>query len=513
MNETARSNAAPGEARSYRIARNTALNFLGYAIPLLVGVVTIPLVINWLGKERFGILSLIWVVFGYFGIFDLGLGLSTVKFVAEALGKGEARKVPEYLWTAVVIQTVFGLIGALVLVLITPLLVQRILSIPQAFFSETRSAFYFMALSLPFVLVSVSLRGALEAAQRFDLVNAVKVPSSIVTNLAPLIGMIFGLKLPGIVLLLGANRILTLFVWAALCLRIIPGFRQGPVLHRKTISSLVRFGGWVSVSNIINPVLVYLDRFLIGTLLSVEAVSYYTAPYEVITRLGIIPGSILMTLFPTFSAMKGSNERTKTEEIFYRSVKYLLVVMGLILVTTTVLSRTILRLWLGEGFARSSTPVLQILSVGFLASALAYIPFGLLLGIGRADLPAKFQLVELCVYVPLSWAFIKTWGIVGAAFAWAIRAWLDMMLLFIGAFRSGRIEFKGFLNHGIFRILGLLALFGAMGVGVGNLHFPWTPYGLLIIGIGLFLSIWFYGLDRADRDGLIKRTQVLFASK
>jgi O-antigen/teichoic acid export membrane protein len=513
LNEAARSAAGPDEVRRYRIARNTALNFLGYAIPLLVAVFTIPLVIHWLGKERFGILSLIWVVFGYFGIFDFGLGLSTTKFVAEALGKGETEKIPEYLWTAVIIQTVFGLIGTLILMLITPFLVQRILSIPAIFFSETRSAFYIMAVSLPFILVSVSLRGALEAARRFDLVNAVKVPSSIATYLAPLIGMVFDLKLPGIVLLLGASRILTLLVWAALCSKIIPGFRKRPVLHRQTISSLVRFGGWVSVSNVIGPVLTYLDRFLIGTLLSIEAVSYYTAPYEVITRLGIIPGSILMTLFPAFSTLKGRDGRTETRELFYRSVKYLLIVMGLILVTTTVLARVILKLWLGEGFARSSTPVFQILSVGFLASAMAYVPFGLLLGIGRADLPAKFQMIELCVYVPLLWVLIRAWGIVGAASAWAIRVWLDMTFLFIGAFRSGRIDFKGFSEEGILRILGLLAFFGAVGVGLGNLRLPWTPYGLLIVGVGFFLSLWLYGLDQADRDGLLRRIQALFASK
>jgi len=74
------------------LARNTLLNFIGQILPLIVGVVTIPFVIQGLGTERFGLLSLAWVVLGYFAIFDLGLGRATTKFVAEALGRGDEKK-------------------------------------------------------------------------------------------------------------------------------------------------------------------------------------------------------------------------------------------------------------------------------------------------------------------------------------------------------------------------------------------------------------------------------------
>jgi Na+-driven multidrug efflux pump len=77
--------------------------------------------------SSFGPLSLACVVLGYFAIFDLGLGRATTKFVAEALGKGEEDQVPHLVWTAVTIQAFFGLLGAIVLASITPLLVERIL--------------------------------------------------------------------------------------------------------------------------------------------------------------------------------------------------------------------------------------------------------------------------------------------------------------------------------------------------------------------------------------------------
>jgi O-antigen/teichoic acid export membrane protein len=73
------------EIKGGLLARNTLFNLIGQGLPLVVAVVTIPLIIQGLGIDRFGLLSLAWVVLGYFAIFDLGLGRATTKFVAEAL--------------------------------------------------------------------------------------------------------------------------------------------------------------------------------------------------------------------------------------------------------------------------------------------------------------------------------------------------------------------------------------------------------------------------------------------
>ena len=65
------------------------LNLLGQVLPAAAALVTIPFLVRGLGTERFGILSIAWVVLGSSGIFDLGLGRATTKFVAGSLGRGE----------------------------------------------------------------------------------------------------------------------------------------------------------------------------------------------------------------------------------------------------------------------------------------------------------------------------------------------------------------------------------------------------------------------------------------
>ena len=61
-----------------------------------------------------------------------------------------------------------GIVGALVLVGITPLLVERILNIPPDLVGEAKATFYLLALSVPVVLVSSSFRGVLEASQLLE---------------------------------------------------------------------------------------------------------------------------------------------------------------------------------------------------------------------------------------------------------------------------------------------------------------------------------------------------------
>ena len=68
------------------LARNTALNVAGQAVPLVAALVAIPWLIRGLGADRFGVLTLAWAAIGYFGLVDLGLGRALTHAVATRLG-------------------------------------------------------------------------------------------------------------------------------------------------------------------------------------------------------------------------------------------------------------------------------------------------------------------------------------------------------------------------------------------------------------------------------------------
>src|SRR5262245_53657247 len=95
-----------------------------------------------MGPERFGILSLAWVLVGYFSLFDLGLGRATTKFVAEAHGRGQDDRIAKVVWTSLAAQTCLGMAAGLALALATPLLSSRVLKTPPHLIQETRDVLY-----------------------------------------------------------------------------------------------------------------------------------------------------------------------------------------------------------------------------------------------------------------------------------------------------------------------------------------------------------------------------------
>lgn len=430
------------------LARNSVINFIGQAMPLLVGVITIPFIVKGLGAERFGLLSLSWVVLGYFSLFDLGLGRATTRFVAEFLGQNQINRLPKLVWTSIVIQGFLGVLGGLLLTGLIHLLVHRILKIPSVLLMDARSTFLLLAASLPVVLILTSLRGILEAGQRFDLVNAVKIPSSSLTFLLPAVGVLLGLSLPKIVLLLLISKFFTALVYLILCLMTFPVLRKTFSFDSEVLRPLVTYGGWITVSSLVGPIMVYLDRFLIGSIISMAAVAYYTAPYEIVTRLWILPSSLVMTLFPAFSTL-GETSKEVLSRLYTRSIKYLLLIMGPVILVLILFAEEILRLWLGTEFAERSTLVLQILAIGVLVNSLAQIPYTFLQGLGRPDITAKFHFLELLLYLPLAWFLVMNMGIAGGALAWTIRIVFDALLIFCASWRLYQIGPWGFAKNSL----------------------------------------------------------------
>ena len=494
------------------LTRNAILNLLGQAIPLAVAVVAMPLVIHGLGPERYGILAMAWVVLGYFGMFDLGLGRAATRFVASALGSGTVEKVPLIAWTAVLVQTGLGLLGAAILAGVTPLLVGEILNIPAGLLNEARSSFYVIALSLPVVLVSGSLRGVLEAAQRFDLVNAAAVPLSVGNYLLPLIGVVLGWRLPAIVGLLVGSRALGLIAFYLLCVHVFPSLRRLPRFHATEAGVLLRFGGWVTVSSVVSPILVYLDRFMIGALLTIAAVAYYAAPYEMVTRLLIVPASVAATLFPAFSSLEGERGRDAQApaRLVAASTKYLLLALGPAVVILLGFSGDLLHVWLGAEFARRSAAALQILAVGVLANSLAQVPFALIQGLARPDVTAKIHLAELPLQGILVWALVRWWGITGGALAWSLRATVDAFLLFIFAARLTGTSWRSLIDRQATQLLGLLVVLGGLATGASVLvHDPALRVVALAVPLlGAALVTWRHLLDDGDRARIARMARL-----
>lgn len=423
------------------ITRNTVFNFAGIGVPLLVGIVVLPIITSSLGPARFGLLGLTLALLEYSNLFNFGLGLATTKHVAERLARGDG-DVSQLVVGSVLSQTALGALGGLMIALAAPILTHHVFVIPEVMKSEALSVFRILGLMVPATLLLVSLRSVLEAAHRFDISNAIRIPGSIASFLIPAIAASRGHSLVAIMLMLLASRLVVcaaMFIAARIA---IPSLHWSLPENWSVMRPLLVFGGWLSLSNVISPLLIYVDRLMLGAFIGLTAVGYYTAPFDAVMRLLIVPASLVGALFPSVTGMHATGDTASLKRIFGKAVQNISLILAGPALLLVVAGPIVLRLWLGDEFAAAGGTALRILAFGVFMNALAHVPSGYLAALGRPDISAKFHLVELLVHVPVAWWLITRFGITGAAIAWAMRVTFDTALLLVAASRVMGTSFR-----------------------------------------------------------------------
>ncbi len=417
--------------------RNSSLNLIGQVIPLFVGLATMPMIIRGLGEERFSLLTIAWAALGYFTLFDMGLGRATTRALADVISRAQSTRISDLFWSSNLSLFIVSGTGALVLALAAPFVVGRLKDVSEALKPEITWSLVALALSLPIVTLTANLRGVMEAQKKFLGINILQILVGSLSYLAPLLALGRKDALFHVISALIAIRVLSFVAHLGLTVKSLKGHIRRPRIDRRIIKDLWSFGGWLTVSNIIGPILYYFDRFVLGLLLPVKLVGYYTTPIEVVTRLWIIPSSVTRVLFPEFSAAV-TTDSVRAKRMYRRSVFYLAIAMSVPCAILGGFADFILLKWLGSEFALQASQCLRIICFGVWINSIAWIPYTFLQSAGRTRTIAYIHLSELLPYGLTFWLLTRAIGLEGAAWAWTLRGAFDAALMFLFANRELR---------------------------------------------------------------------------
>lgn len=443
-------------------------------VPIVVAIVTIPMYLTTIGSAKFGLLSIAFLILGYFGIFDLGLGRAVAHRIAGTqLEKGANQ--PGIVGTAVICNSVLGLVGGLVLWLSTFVYFQYFLDADDGLRGQMLSAIPALALSMPVTALTGVLSGALEGRGRFAVVNIATTIAAVTFHLLPL-ALALGVTrdLQWLIAAACSARILGVLMLIALCLR-----EFGPRLEivRKEIAPLFRFGGWIAVSSLVGPLMIITDRFVIGALIGPVAVAVYTIPFEISARTATIPQALGRALFPQISAEADPLNAVQLG----RDSSFAL---GALMTPLTILGifamPMFLDLWL-KNYDAKSVVIGQLILTAFWVNAITYVPLTLIVGQGRPKVVALIHCMELLPYLAVLYVLTNWLGVEGAALAFMLRCLVDYFLL-------GRLS--GLLMHvWITQLLfaGLVgsALAAAIIVRPGYIDSVWLGAGFTLAALGV----------------------------
>jgi O-antigen/teichoic acid export membrane protein len=470
------------------IVRNTVWNLIGLGAPLIVALACIPALIEALGAERFGILTLVWAVVSYFGLFDFGLGRAVTQQLSAAIGAGRSHAAGAIVANACLLLSLLGAAAGAILWLAAPYGVTalRDLGDPREAIQAARA----MAWAMPFVVLTSGLRGAMEAKGAFGTLNVIRLATGTVTFVAPLLVVWLGWNdLGRIAWALAAIRAAGCALHTWFVVRLIPSVYEDlrPDVH--LVGRLVSLGGWMTVSNIVSPLMSYLDRFVVGTVLSVTAVAYYVTPQEIVTKLLIVATALTSVLFPklseSFAADEPGDSISRTEHLALSGIYLALFPMTVLL---GAFGGLVLKLWVGPVFASEGARAMLIFCFGVLCNSLAQVPYASIQARGRADQTAILHLVELPFFLFALWHLAHAFGVPGAALAWTLRVVVDLIALLVMARRPGLS-----LDSGSRRYATLVASLTLAAFAAGAIESLWaraftvsaiSALALVVAGVG-----------------------------
>lgn len=451
------------------------------------------------GTERVGVMSLLFAFISYLTLLDLGLSRALTKSAAEMFAAGRRNELGSLYRTALLAQGALGTVAALLAVAAAYSIGGTSISMPSHLRGEAATALTVTALSLPVVLMVASTGGLLQAVGRFDLVAAAQIASGLAVYVIPIAVAPWTRNLAVVMGATAFVRVLTL-MWLWTRAKRILSSDQPSKASAGQLKVLLKFGGWIAVTATIGPLLVYSDRFLIGTLLTVEAVTYYSIPSDLASRFLMVPAAISQALFPVFAANTSTDGDEHSARLLAGGARYLLIVVGLMAAMGVGLAADVFGLWISGDFSTRAAPVFRILMVGITVNALGSLPLALIQARGRPDLGARLHAMELPIYIAAVWVAAKLGGIEGVALAWVGRATLDAIGLVLMARNVGRLKWA-YIDRPQF--------FASAGSVVATISLCWAATQLPTVtmrGVAVLLAVsmgaltcWRFGVTASEK--------------
>jgi O-antigen/teichoic acid export membrane protein len=490
---------------------HTLWNLIGTGLPLIAGLIAFPIMKSeslGLGDKKLEIFGIVWMLVGFSRIFDMGLGRALTRAFAEKLTKDRKDELRGLFWTTVIMISGLGVLAGVIIQAVMPLITS---DIDEGLKAQVNQAFLYISFSMPFIILSAGMCGVLQAYRKFKLLNLIRVPAGMYTFIGPLCVFPFTRDLSVVVLVLILGRLAAMICYAVACLHVAPDLKSVPVFYRREVRELLRFGSWMTVSNIAVNFVNHINRFIIRTISALGEGVYYLIPEEIVVRVLMIPRAWVDVLFPAFVTSFHNDEDDPTD-LFEKGVLYLILIMTPIIMGLAIITPEFLSVWLmadGDAFALKSCFLMRCLTIGVFIHSVARVIWYFLQAAGRPDLAAKLHMVELVLCIVGTYWMIRWKGVNGAAIAWTARATFDFIMLTALSVR--------FLNRAAV-VVGKMAFALLLGIAMVLISIQPGPLlhrivaGLICL-VAYYVVCWMFVLARKEKVELVAFIRLHLSAK
>lgn len=410
--------------------KNAASNYLAVAVAMVIGFLLAPFILHHLGDEAYGLYFLILSLVGYYGLLDLGIRSSVVKYVAEFNATGDQQGFNQLINTTVFTYSVLGAI-VLVLSLVGSLYVDHFFRISPDFLKTARLLFIITGVGIAIGFPLGVFSGILEGLQKFYLTNPVYISVYILRASLVVIFLERGYGLLTLALItVGVSTIgynVGCVVLAVRSTHIDWGFRY---LNRKSLRLVVNYGLITFAITLAGIIRGSVDTIVIGAFISPAAITFYSIGAKLVDYLPRMVRQLSHIFVPIASHLDATADAQRVAKLFVEGNRACAFIVFPLATVLLVLGKPLIALWMGPKYVSSSYTILVILVIPAILWFLQNASTQILYGLNRHKWLAKIRFADAMACLVLCLLLVKPYGITGVALAFSIP-WAVVSIFFV----------------------------------------------------------------------------------
>ncbi|HEX4783733.1 MAG TPA: oligosaccharide flippase family protein [Candidatus Sulfotelmatobacter sp.] len=399
--------------------KNVGSSWFALGINVLAGIFLSPYILHHLGDDAFGLWVLIFSVTGYYGLFDLGIRSSIIRYVAKYSSVFANDELNRLINTALVSYSAIGTI-ALLITFVLSFYVGSIFRISGGSVQVARWLFLMVGASVALSFPLGVFGGILEGLQRFYVLNITSVGATAMRALLIVIALHYGYGLLTVTLITVALPLLTSLINATVVLRILP-LRFGlQHLSRETLNRIASYSGTTFIIIVATRLRFRTDALVIGTFLSSAAITYFTIGSRLVDYAGEVVSGLAQLFVPMSSKSDATGDLAGLRKIFVAGNRACALIIFPIAAMLIILGKSLIEAWVGARYIATSYPVLLILVIPYTLMLAQSASTRVLFGMAKHRTLAIVILLEGTANLILSITLVRPFGILGDAVGTAI---------------------------------------------------------------------------------------------
>lgn len=398
---------------SQTILRNTIFTIIARFVHLAATMVTIPVMMHYVGQARYGIWAASFALVDYFTLLDMGFGAATIKYTAQYAAHSNTERIGSIITTALLFY-----LSLVPLILIPYGFAASVVS----FFNiapehKADAVFLVKGVLILFMMNQIMsvFRNVLIGIQRFDIHNLFRIGYTFSYMVGTILILSLGWGLRGVVILIAIMRLI-IAGGQALWL-----FIQMPEIgssigrfDRDIFKDLFRYGIKLQITSISGLFNFQLDKLLIGRFLTMELVAFYEIGSKIALFVRYIPAMIVAPLVPAASELSAIGDQARLNAMHLRGTKYVVSLSAPIVAYIIAMAPAIMAFWITLDDYTYSVLALRMLAFGYFFSSLTGVVNSIGRGLGALNYEMLASLFIAITNLTLSITFILIWGFMGA---------------------------------------------------------------------------------------------------